>query len=197
MKQMTTVTVMIMSFMNKCTVLILFLFTCCGFSQSYKFVSNNVYKDNIRKEHVKKRYTYAHDNTTNSKKLIEEIEFNENGRPVYIHKANDYEYATNYKYDNDGLQLVSEACDIPGDWFKEFQDKVPGFYGYYLPFIPTSGSYTIDYIRKNGVLKRKKITQHYRSKGQKASESYTINYEVEDFKVKAGYITEQQEKKTV
>src|SRR5690606_21433714 len=83
-----------------------------------------------------------------------------------------------------------------GDSFiKAFRDKVPGFYGYLIPHMANAGSYTIDYIRKNGVLKRKKITQHYRSKGQKASESYTINYEVEDFKVKAGYITEQQEKK--
>src|SRR5690606_35627365 len=104
------------------------------------------------------RYTY--DNTTNSKKLIEEIEFDENGRLVCIHEVNDYyECRTNYKYD--GFQIIKEKCDITGDSFiKAFRDKVPGFYGYLIPHMANAGSYTIDYIRKNGVLKRKKITQH-------------------------------------
>lgn len=193
MKLLTTVTVTIMSFINKCTVSIIFLSACCGFSQSYKFVSNNVYKDNIRREHVKKRYTY--DNTTNSRKLIEEIEFNENGMPLYIYEMNiQYECRANYKYD-DGFQIIKEKCDISGDGFiKAFRDKVPGFYGFLIPYMANAGLYTIDYIRNNGVLKRKKITKQYRSNIHKASESSTIDYEVEDFKVKAGYIIEQEEK---
>src|SRR5690606_15682190 len=95
----------------------------------------------------------------------------------------------------DGYHLIKEKCDIPGGSFtKAFKDKVPGFYGYLMPSLSNTGSYTIDYVRKNGALKSKKITQQYRSQEKKASDSYSIDYEVEDFKVKAGYITSKQEK---